>query len=122
MDFILNVVNALLEGTGVKEKLGRGEKVIRLKQRFGLTDIESLAKFEDVYAYALVEYAFDEERQRKSDALIQLFRSKEVRDVFRLAYRENDAAGWLRKGEAIALIIQSDWHSRAPSGCPLLPD
>ena len=61
MDFILNVVNALLEGTGVKEKLGRNEKVIRLKQRFGLDDIESLTKFEDVYAYTLVEYAFDEE-------------------------------------------------------------
>ena len=103
MDFILNIVNALLEGTGVKEKLGRSEQVIRLKQRFGLSDIESLTKFEDVYAYALVEYAFDAEGQRKPIVLIQLFRAKEVRDVFRLAYRENDAAGWLRKGEAIAL-------------------
>ena len=103
MDFILNVVNALLEGTGVKEKLGRSEQVIRLKQRFGLGDVESLTKFEDVYAYALVEYAFNEEGRCKPEALIQLFRVKEVRDVFRTAYRENDAAGWLRKGEAIAL-------------------
>ena len=103
MDFILTVVSALLEGTGVKEKIGRSEQVIRLKQRFGLSDIESLTKFDDVYAYALVEYAFDEEGQRKPDALIQLFKAKEVRDVFRIAYRENDAAGWLQKGEAIAL-------------------
>ena len=103
MDFILTVVSALLEGTGVKEKVGRSEQVIRLKQRFGLSDIESLAKFDDVYAYALVEYAFDEEGQRKPDVLIQLFKAKEVRDVFRIAYRENDAVGWLQKGEAIAL-------------------
>ena len=102
MDFILTVVSALLEGTGVKVKVGRSEQVIRLKQRFGLSDIESLTKFDDVYAYALVEYAFDEEGQRKSDALIQLFKAKEVRDVFRIAYRENDAVGWLQKGEAIA--------------------
>ena len=103
MDFILTVVSALLEGTGVKEKVSRSEQVIRLKHRFGLSDIESLAKFDDVYAYALVEYAFDEKGQRKPDALIQLFKAKEVRDVFRIAYRENDAAGWLQKGEAIAL-------------------
>ena len=103
MDFILTVVSALLEGTGVKEKVGRSEQVIRLKQRFGLSDIESLTKFDDVYAYALVEYVFDEEGQRKPDALIQLFKAKEVRDVFRIAYRENDAVGWLQKGEAIAL-------------------
>ena len=77
--------------------------MIWLKQRFGLSDIESLTKFDDVYAYALVEYAFDEEGQRKPDALIQLFKAKEVRDVFRIAYRENDAVGWLQKGEAIAL-------------------
>ena len=41
--------------------------------------------------------------QRKPDALIDLFRAKAVRDVFRIAYRENDAVGWLQKGEAIAM-------------------
>ena len=102
MDFILNVVDALLEVSGAKERLGRNEQVIRLKKRFGLGDVESLTKFEDVYAYALVEYAFDEEGRCKPNELIQLFKAKEVRDVFRIAYRENDAVGWLQKGEAIA--------------------
>ena len=102
MDFILNVVDALLEVSGAKERLGRNEQVIRLKKRFGLGDVESLTKFEDVYAYALVEYAFDKEGRCKPDELIQLFKTKEVRDVFRIAYRENDAVGWLQKGEAIA--------------------
>lgn len=69
MDFILNVVNALLEGTGVKEKLGRNEQVIRLKQRFGLSDIESLTKFDDVYAYALVEYAPDLQKDTGGSSL-----------------------------------------------------
>ena len=102
MDFIINVVDALLEVSGAKERLGRNEQVIRLKKRFGLGDVESLTKFEDVYAYALVEYAFDKEGLCKPDELIQLFKAKEVRDVFHIAYRENDAVGWLQKGEAIA--------------------
>ncbi|MEO0768326.1 MAG: hypothetical protein AAFY72_02665, partial [Cyanobacteria bacterium J06649_4] len=102
MVFIPNVISAVLEGSGVSTTLRRSERVIRLKQRFGLGDIDSLTNFEDVYAYTLVEYAFDEEGCRKPDALIQLFKAKEVRDVFRFAYSENDAAGWLEKGEAIA--------------------
>jgi hypothetical protein len=102
MELILNVVNAVLEGTGIKEKLGRSEQVIRIKQRWGLDDVESLTKFEDVYAYALVEYAFDEAGVRKPEALIKLFRMKAVQDVFRTAYRENDGTLWLKKGEAIA--------------------
>ena len=102
MDFILAVVDALLEGSGAKEKLGRSEQVIRLKQRFGLEDIESLAKFENVYAYALVEYAFDEVGLCKHRLLVDFFKAKAVRDVFRVAYRDNNPAEWLGKGQAIA--------------------
>jgi len=78
MDFLSDVANAVLDASGLKEKVGRSEQVIRLKQRFGMDDIESLSKFEEVYAYALV------------------------------AYRDNDPAGWLRKGQAIAPIPSSN--------------
>ncbi|MEL7071099.1 MAG: NACHT domain-containing protein [Cyanobacteria bacterium J06581_3] len=102
MDFLIDVANAVLEASGLKEKVARSEQVIRLKQRFGLEDIESLTKFEDVYAYALVEYAFDEEGRCKHPLLVEFFKAKAVRDVFRVAYRDNDPAGWLGKGQAIA--------------------
>ncbi|MGB7087604.1 MAG: NACHT domain-containing protein, partial [Phormidesmis sp.] len=108
MDFLIEVVNAVLEASGVKERVGRSEQVIRLKQRFGLDDIEALSKFEDVYAYALVEYAFDADGRCKPDALIAFFKLKEVRDVFQSAYRQNDPAAWLQKGQAIARYKLSD--------------
>ncbi|MFK8183734.1 MAG: NACHT domain-containing protein [Phormidesmis sp.] len=103
MDFpLVNFFNVLLEVSGVKEKVARSEQVIRLKQRFGIADIESLNKFEDVYAYALVEYAFDEEGLGKPRELVEFFKLKAVRDVFRVAYRDSNPAGWLGKGQAIA--------------------
>ncbi|MGB7248534.1 MAG: NACHT domain-containing protein, partial [Phormidesmis sp.] len=108
MDFLIEVVNAVLEASGVKERVGRSEQVIRLKQRFGLDDIEALSKFEDVYAYALVEYAFDADGRCKPDVLIAFFKLKEVRDVFQSAYRQNDPAAWLQKGQAIARYKLSD--------------
>ncbi|MEO0376264.1 MAG: NACHT domain-containing protein, partial [Cyanobacteria bacterium P01_A01_bin.17] len=96
------VFNAVLKATGLEEKISRNERVIRFLQRFGLDSLESLRSFEDAYAYAVVQYAFDTEGRRKPTELIQLFRLKEVRDVFKVAYRENDGRSWLEKGQAIA--------------------
>ncbi|MEL7334461.1 MAG: NACHT domain-containing protein, partial [Cyanobacteria bacterium J06560_2] len=98
----MDVVNAVLDASGLKEKVGRNEQVIRLKRRFNIENVESLTKFDDVYAYALVEYAFNEAGLCKHRLLVEFFRAKAVRDVFRVAYRESDPAGWLKKGQAIA--------------------
>ncbi|MGF1524667.1 MAG: NACHT domain-containing protein [Leptolyngbyaceae cyanobacterium] len=103
MEFVIEkVIDAVLEASGIKEKVGRSQRVIRLLQRFGLDSVDSLDSFEDIYAYALVEYAFDEAGLCKPELLVQFFKAKEVRDLFQAAYRENDPRGWLRKGEAIA--------------------
>ncbi|MEO1791607.1 MAG: hypothetical protein AAFR25_05200 [Cyanobacteria bacterium J06629_19] len=103
MDFLIEkVIDAVLEASGLKEKIGRSEKVIRLKKRFKLDSVESLAEFDDVYAYAVVEYAFDEIGQLKPPALIEFFKRKDVRDVFQTAYRQNDRVDWLNKGQEIA--------------------
>ena len=103
MEFVIDkVIDAVLEASGIKEKVGRNQHVLRLLQRFGLDSLTALTSFEDVYAYALVEYAFDKTGVCKPKELIQFFKSKEVRDVFQAAYRQNDPGGWLRKGEEIA--------------------
>ncbi|MEL6385308.1 MAG: restriction endonuclease, partial [Cyanobacteria bacterium J06626_18] len=103
MEFVIEkVIDAVLEASGIKEKVGRNQRVIRLLQRFGLDSIDSIDSFEDIYAYALVEYAFDEAGLCKPEPLVQFFKAKEVRDLFQAAYRENDPRSWLRKGEAIA--------------------
>ena len=87
MDFLIEkVIDAVLEASGVKDKVNRDERMIRLLKRFGLDDSEGLSKFEDVYAYAVVQYAFDAEGGRKPDALVQFFKLKVVRELFRSAY------------------------------------
>ena len=60
---VVEAIDAVLEISGVKDKVARDERVIKLKQRFNLDDPEALSKFEDVYAYAVVAYAVDEEER-----------------------------------------------------------
>ncbi|MEO1402917.1 MAG: NACHT domain-containing protein, partial [Cyanobacteria bacterium J06635_1] len=102
-EFVIEkVIDAVLEASGIKEKVGRHERMIRLLQRFGLDDLEALTKFEDVYAYALVQYAFDDVGLCKPEPLVKFFKTKEVRELFQAVYSQNDPQGWLRKGEEIA--------------------
>ena len=103
MDFLIEkVLDFALEASGLKEKVGRSEQIIRLKEKFGLQDIESLTKFEDIYIHAVVTYAFDDEGLCKPRALVEFFKRKDVRDVFRVAFAENNPRDWLEKGQAIA--------------------
>lgn len=99
---IIEVLDAVLEISGVRDRSARHEQVIRLKRRFGLVDLESLTKFEDVYAYAVVEYAVGEESGEKPRELVAFFKRKEVREVFRSAYQQDDKWAWLNKGREIA--------------------
>jgi hypothetical protein len=49
MDFLIEkAVDAVLEASGLKDTMGRSERMIRLKQRLGLDEVESLTAFEDV--------------------------------------------------------------------------
>ena len=103
MNFPIDKVFELLfEVSGLEDVIRRDERIIYLKQQLGLTDLESLNAFKDVYAYALVEYAFDDDGRRKPRELISLFKTKEVRNLFESAYRDNNPKLWLEKGQAIA--------------------
>ena len=103
MNFPIDKVFELLfEVSGLKDIVRRDERIIYIRRRLGLTDLESLDTFKDVYAYALVEYAFDDNGNRKPQALISLFRTKEIRTLFESAYRDHNPKLWLEKGQAIA--------------------
>lgn len=52
---VVEAIDAVLEISGLKDKVARDERVVRLKQRFNLDDPEALSKFENVYAYAVDE-------------------------------------------------------------------
>ena len=99
---ILELLDKVLEISGVKEKALRSEQVIQLKERFGLTDFEALEKFEDVYAYAVVEYSLGDGESPKPKTLVALFKTKEMRETFAAAYRENKPGDWVEKGQKIA--------------------
>ena len=54
------IIEVLLKVSGVEEKLRRNERVLRILKQFNLDPEHPPSDFSDVYAYALVEYAFDE--------------------------------------------------------------
>ena len=99
---ILDLLEKVLEISGAKDSVARNEQVIKLKKRFGLEDLESLTKFEDVYAYAVVAFALNEEGEPKPRPLVALFKAKEMRETFAAAYRENRPGDWVEKGQKIA--------------------
>lgn len=71
MDFVINVINAVLEVSGVKGQVARSEYVLNLRKKFGLDSISQEATFEDVYAFAVMEYATNEEGLCKPRALVE---------------------------------------------------
>ena len=77
MEFLIEkALDAFLEASGIKEKVNRSERLILLKKKFNLDSVESLSEFEDVYAYAVVAYAFDNERLCKPRSLVKFFKRK----------------------------------------------
>ena len=90
MEFIIEkvidaIIDAAFNASGLKDKVSRNEQIIRILKHFGLDDLELLQHFDDVYAYAVVEYAFDDVGRRKPPQLVQFFKRKEVRDLFQAA-------------------------------------
>ena len=56
---IEDIIDAGLEISGIKDAVGRNERLMRLRKNLKLDSVESLDTFEDVYAYAVMEYAVD---------------------------------------------------------------
>ena len=100
------IIDVLLKLSGVEEKVRRNERVLRILKQFNLDSEHPPSGFSDVYAYALVEYAFDERGDRKPEPLIKLFRTEAVKQLFRQAFEHNAPQAWLSQGES--LIARSD--------------
>ena len=100
------IIDVLLKVSGAEARVKRNERVIRILQQFNLDPEHPPSDFSDIYAYALVEYAFDERGDRKSEPLIKLFRTEAAKQLFRQAFEHNAPREWLSQGEA--LIARSD--------------
>ena len=100
------IIDVLLKVSGAEARVKRNERVIRILQQFNLDPEHPPSDFSDIYAYALVEYAFDERGDRKPEPLIKLFRTEAAKQLFRQAFEHNAPREWLSQGEA--LIARSD--------------
>jgi hypothetical protein len=78
----------------VKNQLERNEKVIQLRKTLDRPPDHPPADFTAVYQYALVDYDVD-----KPQPLLEIFRQKEIIQVFRQAFEQNDQSILLEEGE-----------------------
>jgi hypothetical protein len=78
----------------VKNQLERNEKIIQLRKMLDLPPDHPPADFTAVYQYALVDYGVD-----KPQALLEIFRQKEIIQVFRQAFEQKDQSILLEEGE-----------------------
>jgi predicted NACHT family NTPase len=72
----------------VIDKAKRNETLIKILKNLKIDQAHPPDDFYGVYAYALVEYALDEEAT-KPESVLNLFREKEIRDAFWKAYNGN---------------------------------
>ena len=70
------------------DKAKRNETVIKILKNLKIDPAHPPDDFYGVYAYALVEYALEEE-DTKPEPVLNLFREKEIREAFWKAFNEN---------------------------------
>ena len=90
-----HVFDLLLKATQAEEKILHSEAVIRILKAVKLDPDHPPVEFDGIYAYALVEYAYDDRGMRKHSALIRLFRTETVKQAFRQALNNNAPEEWL---------------------------
>lgn len=72
----------------VIDKAKRNETVIKILKNLKIDPAHPPEDFYGVYAYALVEYAL-EEQGTKPEPVLNFFREKQIRDAFWKAFNEN---------------------------------
>ena len=93
LDQIINAIKAIAIPV-IKSKLERNDLVIQLLKQFNLDPEHPPADFSGVYAYALAEYGLG-----KPEPVLELFRQKEIQQVFRQALDRNNPSILLKEGE-----------------------
>ncbi|MBV6625302.1 MAG: NACHT domain protein [Rivularia sp. (in: Bacteria)] len=85
-----SVINTItrLAAPHVIDKAKRNETVIKILKNLKIDPAHPPDDFYGIYAYALVEYALDEQSP-KSEPILNFFREKEIRDAFWKAFNEN---------------------------------
>jgi len=88
-----NLISLLFDSA--KESLSRNERIIWLLKQLNLDPDHPPEDFTGVYQYALVEYGVGKPRP-----VLEIFRQKEIQQLFRSALEQNNPAILLKKGEA----------------------
>ena len=91
---ISTIANVVSPGAFIKDKSQRNEIVIKLLKKFNLDPDHPPADFGAVYTYTLVEYGVG-----KPKLILELFRQKEIQQIYRKAFDKNNPAILLQEGE-----------------------
>ncbi len=95
---ISTIIDVVSPGALIKDKFQRNEIVIKLLKKFNLYPEHPPADFSGVYAYTLVEYGVG-----KPKLILELFRQKEIQQIYRKAFDKNNPAILLQEGEDFLL-------------------
>ncbi|MEM1293565.1 MAG: NACHT domain-containing protein, partial [Cyanobacteria bacterium P01_H01_bin.162] len=76
------------------ESISRNERIIQLLKKLNLDPDHPPSDFEAVYKYALVEYGVGKPR-----SVVEIFRQKEIQDLFRKAFEQRNTALLINQAE-----------------------
>ncbi|OCQ95705.1 NACHT domain protein [Nostoc sp. MBR 210] len=96
IDPVVNALKSLAKPAAslVINQAQRNESVVRLLKQFNFDPIQPPRDVDGVYVYSLIEYGVD-----KPEAILNLFREKEIKKAFWSAYTSNNPLGFYKEVE-----------------------
>lgn len=92
----------------------RDETVIQILTKIGLEERHPNPDFETVYAYTLVQYGVNkvsEDGVETTEAILQLFREKEIKEAFDKSFYEKDDSILAEAVKKQTIWESSDWNT-----------
>jgi hypothetical protein len=96
IDPVVNALKSIAKPAAslVINQAQRNETVVRLLQQFNFDPVQPPKDVDGVYVYSLIEYGVD-----KPEAMLNLFREREIKLAFWSAYTANNPLGFLQSVE-----------------------
>lgn len=96
IDIVVNALKSIAKPVGslVINQVQRNETVVRTLKQFNFDPVQPPKDIDGVYVYSLIEYGVG-----KPEAILNLFREREIKNAFWSAYTSNNPLGFYKEVE-----------------------
>lgn len=114
---VINAIISTAKSVAIPQLVKQGkrnETVIKILTKIGLEERHPNPDFDTVYAYTLVKYGVDkvsEDGVETTEAILQLFREKEIKEAFDKSFYSNDDSVLAEVLKNEITLTSDDWNT-----------